>query len=270
MGKIFGNDYISTDDMGVLYGFGVFTTFLVDGRGEVFLLDRHVRRLFCSAVFFRFDLPIMNDDLDSYIREYICENGIKNKIMRVAITCGNALKAVAPSVVVSCRENTYTREACSKGWRLSVAGSLRNETSPIVRHKTSNYLENFLALKDAVSNGFDDVLFLNTRRSVAETAKCNIFFVRDGRVFTPSEACGLLPGIIRQWVVMQLAEEGIGCVEDSFTLDMLLDSDEVFVTNSVVGIVPVGEIQGRAIGKGIQGEITGFLLCKYRTLVKSD
>lgn len=76
-----------------------------------------------------------------------------------------------------------------------VSGLVKNAGSPVIAHKTGNYLENYMEGQRALKNGFDDVIFLNTKSEITETSKSNIFFVRDGKLYTPHVSSGLLPGL---------------------------------------------------------------------------
>lgn len=94
---------------------------------------------------------------------------------------------------------------------------------------------------------------------VTESSKCNIFFVKNDTLYTPEISCGLLPGIIRAWIIKSTNRYGLKCIEGDFNIDDLLYSDEVFVCNSAMGIMHVKTIDGRIIGLGNIGEITKLL-----------
>lgn len=239
-----GNDNnISTSDMGFLYGFSLFETFLVNENSNIFLLDKHIERMQSSALYFGINVP---KDLSDIIKKYIAEQNIKNKIVRVTLTSGNNQKNINPSVVFSNRENTYTLEKIANGCRLTLSEVRKSESSIIIRHKTGNYAENYFLLQGAIKNGFDDVIFLNSKGEITETSKCNIFFVKNDILFTPNISCGLLPGIIRNWVL----ENSQKCVEGNFDLADLLNADEVFVCNSAMGIMHVSSIDEKSFELG--------------------
>jgi len=245
---------ISTSDMGFLYGFSLFETFLVNENGNVFLLDKHIERMRSSALYFGIDAP---KDISEIIKKYICEQNIKNKIVRVTLTSGNKQKEIKPSIFFSNRENIYTPRKIANGCKLTLSEVRKSESSIIIRHKTGNYAENYFLLQSAIENGFNDVLFLNSKGELTETSKCNLFFVKDDTLFTPNISCGLLPGIIRQWVI----ENSQKCVEDSFNLEDLLNADEVFVCNSAMGIMHVNSIDEKRFKLG---RMTKFLQLEYK------
>lgn len=226
------------DDYAFLYGFSLFETFLVSNSGNVFLIDHHINRLFKSIEFFELECTFNKNDLLSSILRYIQEENIKNKILRLSVTFGNPTKNITSKAVLSIRDYNASPEH----YNIIVSDIPRNEKSFIVHHKTSNYLENFLQAKEAAKKGYDDILFLNTAHQVCETSKCNIFMVSDNTLYTPKIECGILPGIIRNWVIRNIETFGYKLFEGSFDIDFLLSCSEAFMTNSVIGIIPIKSI----------------------------
>lgn len=253
------DNHISISDMGFLYGFCLFETFLVSKDCNVFLLERHIQRMLNSACFFGINVGIDLDEFKEIVSRYIDENKITNTIIRITLTAGNIKKGINPSIVFSNRENTYTFGKIKEGCKLLLSEVRKSESSIIIAHKTSNYLENYFLLEDAIKNGFDDILFLNGKAQITETSKCNIFYVKNDTIYTPNISCGLLPGIVREWIIENIYRHGIKCIEGGFYIDDLLKADEVFVCNSVMGIMHVNGIGKESIGLGNVGQITKFL-----------
>ncbi|MCX7746030.1 MAG: aminotransferase class IV [Clostridia bacterium] len=258
------SDSISKDDFGFLYGFSLFETFLVNREGSVFLLAQHIDRLYGSIHFFKFDMDIKKDIFQSMIIQYIHQNMLQNKVVRVSVSYGNKAKNIKPSVSFSVRDNPYCySKLCEKGLKLTMASSLRVENSPVVRHKTANYLENYLEGLDAKQRGFDDALFINTQGEITETTKSNLFFVKDNVLYTPEIESGILPGIIRDWIIKGSGDLGINCITGRFPLKTLLGAEEVFVTNSVMGIAPVANIDNHSFMCFKENSITKRLIQEY-------
>ena len=108
---------------------------------------------------------------------------------------------------------------------------------------------------------------LNERGLVAECSTSNIFIVASGRLLTPSMESGILPGITRD-VVLELAPNlGIEASECDVAVADLLGADEVFITNSVIEILPIVEVDQRPIGRGKSGEVTAGLSRAYKELM---
>ena len=104
------------------------------------------------------------------------------------------------------------------------------------------YIENLIENKKAKEKGFNEVIFLNTDNFMAEGSVSNIFWIKDGEVFTPSVDCGLLPGIVREKVILCSNNIGLKVNEGKFSEEELIKSDEVFITNSIMDIMPVSSI----------------------------
>lgn len=252
--KMLINENVSGSDLGVQYGFSLFETFLVDNSGKVFLLDKHVERLLKSMIYFEFNYEINEKILKNNVIEYIQNNKLKNIIVRITLTYGNSHGE--PVLLITTREKVNHNDS---GLRLKLSHVLRNETSPIVRHKTANYLDNFMEMRRAQKEGIDDYIFLNTKGFVTETTKCNIFFAKDDIIYTPSIDCGLLSGITREWALNKL-KSIYRIHEGQYNTQFLMNCNEVFLTNSVVGIKRVSQINKKYFDKH---EISQFLYNEY-------
>ena len=214
-------------DEGYQFGLGVFETINLTG-GRLVMLDRHIAEHLDAA-----ELP----DGRSFA-------------VKLMVSSAN--------VIVTHRPNPYADWAQDRGLRLGWCRAWRNECSPLTAHKTLNQGDNILESRSARRLGFDSAVYLNTRGDICETTNANLFFVRDGRLYTPDERCGLLPGTVRAWLCERYeAEQG------TFRQDSLDSWDEVFATNALMGVRPVVEL-GDA-GYGI-GPVTQAIQREYRRL----
>ena len=259
--------YVDAEDLGVQFGFSLFETFLVGSGCRIFLLGRHVDRLFRSLKHFGIALAADKDEFRRSAENYARANASEGKVLRVTVTAGSECKGIEPAVLFSQRDNPYGDESYKRGLSLTLADFRKNETSPLVTHKTGNYLENYTAYSAARAKGYDDALFLNSKNEITETAKSNIFFVSQRALHTPEIGCGLLPGIIREWVTEKAASLGISCTEGRYTLEELLCSDEVFATNSVMGIMPVTFVNGHKKPAPGENSVTRALMELYERSV---
>ncbi len=133
---------------------------------------------------------------------------------------------------------TIHRKKYEKGFFIDISAVKRNKTSPLVYHKTMNYGDCILEKRKATAAGMDERLFLNTKEQVSEGTVSNAFFVREnGMICTPQVSCGLLPGILREYLCE--TED----VEETDIYVQRLDQ-ECFVTNSLMGIMPVRQDGG--------------------------
>ena len=146
----------------------------------------------------------------------------------------------------------------------------RNNTSPHVFIKSLNYLENILGRREAHERGFDEAVFLNNHERVTEGSISNIFIIKDSVLFTPPEDVGILKGITRD-VVFEIAKDlGIKCCEESFKTDYVLTADEAFMTNSLMEIMPLREIDGQRLGDACPGSKTADFMRRYREKVDKE
>ena len=158
--------------------------------------------------------------------------------------------------VFSLRTNHYTPEKYEKGFYMDISEVKRNETSPLVYHKTMNYGDCILEKRNAAAAGMDERLFLNTKEQISEGTVSNVFFVRKGVICTPEVSCGLLPGILREYLC-----ESEEVKETDIYVQDLKRYQECFVTNSLMGIMPVRQIGGVRFE---EDTVTKELMKKYQ------
>lgn len=255
-------EIVSTKDKGFLYGYALFETFYINRYSKIFLFDEHIERMYDSMTFFNFDIEFSKNNLKESVLSYIDKKKIADSVMRVTVSLGDRVLGMKPSISISTRGNAYKEEIYKNGLKLMVSLYKKNEYSPIVNHKTCNYLENLLIGKEASRLGFDDAILLNTNGNIAETTKCNIFSFKNGILYTPTIECGILPGVTRNWVIKNSNKLGILCKCKKISLESILDSDEVFLTNSVIGIIGIKKIDSIFI-RSCNGDITRKFINLY-------
>ncbi len=223
---------VAADD-GFFFGMGAFETIAV-AAGRPLLLDAHLARLQRTCAYFGIDVDA--DMLDRELRERAAapETASGRWAMKLTVTPENRLITVRP--------NPYGPVSYERGFSLVTSAVRRNEGSPLTAMKTLCYADCILAKRSARKAGFDEPVMFNNRGELAEGAATNLFLVLDGRVLTPPVESGLLPGVARAWVLEQgAAEEAVLCSED------LTRCEEAFVTNSLMGVMPVCAIDGRRL-----------------------
>lgn len=232
---IYNSKNIDLDD-GLYFGKGVFETILV--KDIPIFLEEHINRLNNSIKILKLGESIVLDDVKSFINK----NNIKNKALKITVTTEN--------LIYSTREIKYTEKHYKEGFKIKISEVLRNSTSRIVNFKTLNYLENIIEYELCQAYGFNEAIFLNEKGNVSEGCTTNIFIIKNEKIYTPTIKCGILPGIIRQWII-----EKFDVVEKEITKDELLNSDEVFLTNSLVGVIKVSKIENKLFNSRIIDEI---------------
>jgi len=262
---------ISALDYGFLYGFGLFETMRAYG-GQVFRLDSHLNRLARSAEIL--GLPIKALDLKGAVMDTIHANKLSDARVRITISIGEGGMVPDPSactqptvLILAGHYKPYPKQVYERGFRAVVSSIRRNSQSPLSRLKSANYLENMLAKQEARAAGVDEAICLNEKGLLAEASMSNIFLVNDGILRTPKVEGGILPGITRE-VVLELASQlGINTFEQDIRLDELFQTQEAFLTNSLMEIMPLTEIDGKPVGSGEAESVTRRLMANYKKLV---
>ncbi len=226
----------------LFYGEGLFETFRYKGRLPV-LLEKHFERMENGASMLKIPFPD-REYLIELIREAISESGISDAYIKICLLSQGPSSffetADISQVLVIVKKYAPSKQSV----KLKVNSFRRISDSPLVKIKSTNYLENILARRAALTSGFDEALFINEKGEVAECSTGNIFWFKNETLFTPSKDCGLLNGTTRALVLRFIADYDINLTEGEFLLDDLIGADFVFVTNSLIGCVPVFAIEG--------------------------
>lgn len=253
--------WVPAADAGHLYGRGLFETFRVR-RGAVYLLDRHMDRLRAGARVLGIAPPEALSNLPGIVRELTERCALDDARVRLTLTAGP--EGGRPVLLLQARAATdYPERLYETGMSAIVAAVRRNETSPLARVKSLNYIDNLLAREQARHDGADEALFLNTHGFLAEGAGTNLFLMKDGHVLTPPVGDGVLPGVTRGAVLELARTDGLASREISLALDELHHADEAFLTNAVVGVMPLISVDGEKVGAGAPGEVTRRLRALY-------
>lgn len=244
---------ISIFDQGVLYGAGLFETIKVSGGNPV-RADLHISRLVSSAEALYLELPYKRDNIIQMLDSTAEINNMTEGALRLTITRGGFYSK--PMLFITSRDLPYSERAFIEGIKAGFSSVKINKESLLIRHKTLNYFENIIARQQAVENGWDEAILLNTEGYITEGSVSNIFLIKNGRVITPGSDCGLLPGIIRGLTIKHCLSIGKLPEERKVTTDELLTADEVFITNSLIGVLPVVSVNNTLIGDGKPGRVT--------------
>lgn len=267
---------VSVLDRGLHYGEGIFDTMRAY-NGVVFRARQHLDRLRSSAELLGLELAHSDEELARLVQSLLEANRLGDAYVRVTVTSGDGGFGMEPSrkatprvIVVALPLHATPPEYYVKGVRAVISSARRNETSPLSRIKSLNFLDNLLARRVARAAGVEEALFLNVRGNVAEAASSNVFLVLGGELVTPDPSSGLLPGITRAVVLELAARLGLSVEERAVSLAELRDADEAFLTNSVVELLPLVSVEGGPIGKGKPGPVTLQLHAAYRSLVQEE
>mgnify|MGYP000589677943 FL=1 len=223
---------------GVQLGMGVFETMLAV-NGVVDGMDLHMLRLKKGMDRLGYVMELKKP-LQDVISEVISDNDLQEANAKVRVT---TMRGVC---LVEAEPAPERSEVCT----VIVSDYVCNERSAVAGIKCSSYAENLLAFKAGQSEGADEVIMLNTLGEVAEAAMANLFLVSDGALITPRLESGCLPGVTRELVMRRANAAGIDVREEVVLLEDVMDADEVFLTNSLVGVRGVCKIGSQEIQEG--------------------
>ena len=265
---------VSVLDYGFLYGFGLFETMRAYG-GRVFRLKKHLNRLARSAETLGIAIPVI--DWEGAVMDTLRVNKLGDARIRITISTGEGgvvpdpTTCEKPTVLILASPYTpHSREVYEKGFKAIISSIRRNSQSPLSRLKSANYLESMLARQEARKAGADEAICLNEKGLLAEASMSNIFLVTNGILKTPGLESGILAGITRETVIEIASQSGIDTLEEDISLDELLRSEEAFLTNSLMEIMPLTEVAEKPIGCGRPGSLTQQLMTTYKELVITE
>lgn len=263
---------VSVFDRGFLYGDGAFETVRIYD-GKPFMIDEHITRLLNGLKALRFQkLPA---GLKVYALKLIEANKVLNGVLRIAVTRGELTSGIDPSackeptVVITAREGMpYNEGLYEKGFKAIIPSVRKDSRSPLCKVKSANFLTHILAKGEATDAGVDEAIMLNYEGFLTETTVSNIFLLKGNTLLTPSEESGILPGITRK-VVLEMAEKmGLNAGEREIRPEEIYNADEAFLTNSLMEVMPLVEVDKKAIGNGLPGKITREVRKNYQKLVR--
>lgn len=267
---------ISVYNGGWLHGAGLFETMRAE-NGRVFRLEDHLRRLRVSAeeLLAPIDDGVLPDD--AALRDLLRQNDLTAARVRLTVTAGSMLADAEqdekPSLTVCVTVaplGEYPKSLYEKGISVLISKYHQAPSDPLAGHKTTNYLPRLLALRHARQAGCTEALWFTPENLLAEGSISNVFIVTKGTVATPPLDTPVLPGIARSQVLSICAEQGVETKERPVNINDLLDADEVFVTNSIIQIMPVCKVEQRDIGEAKPGPVTRGLLQQYKQRVAQE
>jgi len=257
---------ISVLEPGLLFGFGLFETIRAH-KSKLFRPEAHWRRLYSGAAKLGLIPGLSPSDLTAVCHELLQRNQQKEAAVRVSL-----YKGIKEDVlVVHLRDDWfYPPELYQTGVKIIVGAYPLNEKSPLYPLKTTSRLTNALTHKEAETKGALEGLILNTEGKIAEGSRSNIFWVKDGGVYTPPLSDGGLAGVTRK-IVFELARENrINAKEKSVTPVELTQADEVFLTSTLLEVMPINMVDEKKIGEACPGPATTLLHSSFRKLVSKE
>jgi branched-chain amino acid aminotransferase len=261
------------------YGLGMFEGIRCykTGRGSaIFRLDEHVDRLFASAHIFNIEIPYAKRQVREAIIATVKANNLRECYIRPLVYIGCGAMGLYPKgnpinlTVAAWPWGAYLGdEGLEKGIKVKISSFTRHHVNAsMTRAKVCGYYVNSqIAKKEAIACGFDEALLLDPEGYVSEGSGENIFIVRNGRIKT-TPLTTILEGITRDSIITIAEHMKIPVTEERFTRDEMYIADEAFFTGTAAEVTPIREIDGRRIGLGSRGKITGKLQSIFFDIVK--
>ncbi len=216
-------------------------------NGTIFKLSEHSQRLRNSASLLGFELPWSVQEIDAACMEVLAANKMSDAYMRPVAWRGSEQMGVSPKgtkphLAIACWYwGKYFDEAkAAKGIRLDMAPWRRPApyTAPVHSKAAGLYMIATMSKAHADARGFDDALMLDWRGQVAEATGANAFFVREGKIYTPTPDC-FLDGITRRTVIDLARQRGIEVIEKAIWPEELESFEQFFLTGSAAEVTLV-------------------------------
>lgn len=256
------------------YGMGVFEgvrAYKTDKGAAIFRLQEHTDRLFRSAHIMNMKIPYDQATLNEATRQAVRENKLESAYIRPMCFYGSegmGLRAdnLKTHVIIAAWEwGAYLgSDGIKNGIRIRTSSFSRHHVNVTMCRAKANghYINSMMALQEALQDGYDEALLLDTNGYVMEGSGENIFIVRDGIIYTP-DLTSALDGITRNTIMTFAKDLGIEVQEKRITRDEVYIADEAFFTGTAAEVTPIRELDGRAIGNGTRGPITEKLQTMY-------
>jgi branched-chain amino acid aminotransferase len=267
---------VSVLDNGFAFGDSVYEVLRTYG-GLAFEPGRHFRRLRASAARLGFSVPASDADLLAQVDALLARGRNGESYIRIIVSRGlgdcsyNFERLEGPTVVMIQKAlPPYPPWHYEDGVKVAAVGVRRNHPralDPAI--KSSNLLNNILAVREAQARGAEEPVLLNQEGFLAEGASTNVFLARGGTLGTPPLSAGILAGITREVVLELLPGLGIPFREEPLHLDELLAADEAFMTSTTREVVPVRQVDDTPIGSGRPGPLTRRVMEAFRAYAPS-
>ncbi len=231
----------------------------------IFRLAEHTQRLFNSAKILRMPMPFTPEQLNEAQKEVVRANQLESCYIRPLVWIGSEKLGVSPKgntihvMIAAWAWGAYLgEEGMKKGIRVKTSSYTRHHVNITMTQAkaVSNYSNSILANMEALDDGYDEALLLDSAGFVSEGAGENVFLVKDGAIYTPDLSAGALNGITRNTVLHIAKDLGVEVVQKRITRDECYIADEMFFTGTAAEVTPIRELDRVQIGAGQRGPVT--------------
>lgn len=265
---------------GLHYGTGVFEgirSYTTDNGPAIFRLDDHINRLFNSGKAYFMHFEHNKDEIRQSSINTVKANNLDECYIRIIAFYSYGKLGVNPlpnkvSIVIAVLNwsEHIKKENREEGINTMVSSWMKMDVRSMPTHAkgVANYANSALARMEALKSGVDEAIMINSNGFVVEASAENIFFVKNGIVYTPPISTGALEGITRDTVIEITKQNKIPLKVDNISRDELYYFEEAFLTGTASEIVPIGKIDHRVIGDGRIGPVTRKIQNYYGQLVR--
>lgn len=231
----------------------------------IFRLQEHTDRLFNSAKILRMQLPFTKEQVNEAQKQVVRANKLESCYIRPLTWIGSQKLGVSPKgnqihlMVAAWAWGAYLgEEGLQQGIRVKTSSYTRHHVNITMTQAkaVSNYSNSILANMEALDDGYDEALLLDSAGFVSEGAGENVFVIKDGVVYTPDLSAGALNGITRNTVMHICKDLGVELVQKRITRDEIYIADEAFFTGTAAEVTPIRELDRVQIGIGRRGPLT--------------
>ncbi|OUL99668.1 branched-chain amino acid transaminase [Variovorax sp. JS1663] len=250
------------------YGCGAFEGVRAYKTAEgtaIFRLAEHTERLFNSAKILRMKIPFSAEQLNEAQKQVVRVNELESCYLRPLVWIGSEKLGVSPkgnrihAMVAAWAWGAYLGdEGLKRGIRVKTSSYTRHHVNITMTQAkaVSNYSNSILANMEAVDDGYDEALLLDSAGFVSEGAGENIFVIKNGVVYTPDLSAGALNGITRNTILHICKDLGVEVVQKRITRDEVYIAEEAFFTGTAAEVTPIRELDRIEIGQGSRGPVT--------------
>lgn len=269
-----GRAKISVFDHVILYGDGVYDT-MCAWNYAIFKLKEHVDRLYESAHAIKLRIPLPKEQMSQIIVETVRRNHLCNAYVKVVVTRGVGAQPLlspancVPGVIVFAVPYMSQAGGAGETGIKMIVSSVRRVPNECIstKIKSCNYLNHVLVRMEANEAGADDGIELDLEGYVCEAPGYNVFAAKEGGLVTPAD--NILIGVTRQTVMELAREQNVPVSVGRVQVFDLYNADEIFLSSTAGGIVPVVQLDGRVIGSGKPGSVTKVIQESYVALLES-
>jgi branched-chain amino acid aminotransferase len=242
----------------------------------IFRLQEHTDRLFNSAKILRMNIPFSKEQVSQVQRDVVRANKLESCYIRPLTWIGSQKLGVSPKgnqihlMVAAWAWGAYLgEEGMQRGIRVKTSSYTRHHVNITMTQAkaVSNYTNSIMANMEALDDGYDEALLLDSAGFVSEGAGENVFVIKGGVVYTPDLSAGALNGITRNTVLHICKDLGIELVQKRITRDEIYIADEAFFTGTAAEVTPIRELDRIEIGAGSRGPVTAKIQSAFFDIV---